>query len=199
MSNKPMPKQIRSSVLKAVVSGIKNSATTTANANAKGASKTKDSPSVPSFLAKAPTHKGYPILAFQSQPLWRKWLSAHHTAVPNGIFLQIYKKKSGVPTVTYAEALDEALCFGWIDSVKCSYGDDGKSFVQRFSPRRAKGSIWSQVNQQHVARLISEGKMAAAGLDAIEVAKQNGQWAKAYPPVRKNGGTLGKGQDKSTR
>jgi uncharacterized protein YdeI (YjbR/CyaY-like superfamily) len=120
--------------------------------------------------------KETPILAFETPAAWRAWLDAHH--VDGGVvYLRLFKKASGKPTITYAEALDEALCYGWIDSTKESY--DAESFLQRFSIRKAR-SVWSKVNREHVARLIADGKMQPAGLAAIEEAKRNGQWEKAY-------------------
>ena len=89
-----------------------------------------------------------------------------------------YKKKnSGYPTVTYKEAVDEALCFGWIDGQSQSL--DELAYLQRFTPRRAK-SIWSKINTEHVARLVKEGKMDPAGLAQVEAAKKDGRWQKAY-------------------
>lgn len=93
------------------------------------------------------------------------------------LLLQIYKKDSGVPSVTYAEALDQALCFGWIDGQKLPF--DTNSWVQKFTPRRAK-SGWSKINVAHVERLIQEGQMTSAGLKEVEAAKADGRWATAY-------------------
>jgi len=121
-------------------------------------------------------YKGLPVLAFETQGAWREWLDGHHQE-SSGLWLRIFKKASGHATVTYAEALDEALCFGWIDSTKAASDDD--SFLQRFSPRKPR-SIWSKVNREHVARLIEAGKMQPAGLAVIEAAKANGQWDAAY-------------------
>lgn len=121
-------------------------------------------------------YKGLPVLAFETQAAWREWLDAHYTEA-SGLWLRIFKKASGYPTVTYAEALDEALCYGWIDSTKAA--GDADSFLQRFSPRKPR-SIWSKVNREHVARLIEAGKMQRAGLAVIEAAKANGQWEAAY-------------------
>ena len=99
-----------------------------------------------------------------------------HTRAP-GLLLRIYKKDSGVPSVTYAEALDQALCFGWIDGQKLPF--DAKSWVQKFSRRRAK-SGWSKKNVAHVDRLIREGQMTPAGLKEVQAAKADGRWAAAY-------------------
>jgi len=125
------------------------------------------------------TFKDQPILAFESQAAFRDWLDRNH-ANAGAFWLRIYKKGSNTPTVTYAEALDEALCYGWIDSTKQAY--DAESFLQRFSARKPR-SVWSQVNRDHVARLIEAGKMQPPGLRVIEEAKRNGQWEKAYAPA----------------
>ncbi len=117
-----------------------------------------------------------PIIAFESQSRWAKWLAENH-AQPTGIWLRIFKKASGVVSVTYVEALDKALCYGWIDGQANKY--DERSWLQKFTPRRKK-SIWSKVNTQHVERLIKAGKMKAAGLKEIEAAKQDGRWQQAY-------------------
>ncbi len=117
-----------------------------------------------------------PIIAFESPPEWAEWLAANHTQA-TGIWLRFFKKSSGVTSISYAEALDEALCYGWIDGQANKY-DDG-SWLQKFTPRRKK-SIWSKINTQHVERLVKEGKMKAAGLKVIEAAKQDGRWQQAY-------------------
>jgi uncharacterized protein YdeI (YjbR/CyaY-like superfamily) len=98
-------------------------------------------------------------------------------AQAHGLLLRIYKKGSGVPSITYAEALDQALCFGWIDGQKLPF--DANSWVQKFTPRRAK-SGWSKINVAHVDRLIQAGQMTAAGLSQVEAAKADGRWATAY-------------------
>jgi uncharacterized protein YdeI (YjbR/CyaY-like superfamily) len=121
-----------------------------------------------------------PILPFASAADWRAWLEEHHATSP-GLWIRIYKKAAGVPSVDYAGALDEALCYGWIDSTKRSYDD--ASFLQRFSPRKAR-SAWSKVNRDHVARLEAEARIAPAGLAAIEEARRNGQWEAAYDGSR---------------
>jgi len=95
----------------------------------------------------------------------------------NGIWLRIFKKVSGEKTITYDEALDEALCFGWIDGQKKTY--DEKSWLQKFTPRRSK-SIWSKRNKARVALLIEEKRMQPSGLKEIETAKKDGRWDKAY-------------------
>lgn len=118
----------------------------------------------------------YKIITFASQAAFRQWLAAHSTTTP-GIWLKIYKKASGIKTVTYAEALDEALCYGWIDGQKKSY--DEQSFLQKFTPRRAR-SMWSKRNIEHIERLTSAGLMTAGGVAEVEKAKADGRWAAAY-------------------
>ena len=117
-----------------------------------------------------------PTLSFATSRAWRTWLEKNHTK-SDGIWLRIYKKDSGKKTVTYAEALDEALCYGWIDGQKKGY--DADSFLQKFTPRRPK-SMWSKRNQEHVQRLIKEKRMTAAGQAQINAAKKDGRWKQAY-------------------
>ena len=119
-------------------------------------------------------------LAFKSGAGFRAWLLQNHDRC-EGIWLRIYRKDSGKPTVAYAEALDQALCFGWIDGLRKSY--DRFSFIQRFTPRRAR-SVWSKLNTQHVERLTASGLMMPAGLLAVEAAKSDGRWESAYSPAR---------------
>lgn len=119
-----------------------------------------------------------PILLFGDQRSWEDWLEANHDASP-GVRLQIAKKQSGVVSVTYDEALESALCYGWIDNRKEALDD--KTWLQRFTSRGAK-SIWSKINKEKAELLIANGRMKPAGLKAIEAAKQNGQWDKAYEP-----------------
>ena len=107
-------------------------------------------------------------------------MRANHSRAPE-LWLKVHKKGSGLPTVTVAEALDVMLCWGWIDGLKKSF--DEKSFLQRYTPRRAK-SIWSQVNRVHVARLIEAGRMTPHGQAQIDAAKQDGRWDAAYAPIR---------------
>jgi len=116
------------------------------------------------------------ILSFRSSLEFRKWLAANHRQ-SDGIWLRIFKKDSGEPTVTYAEALDEALCFGWIDGLKQS--QDEVSWRQRFTPRRPK-SGWSKINTRHAQRLIKAGRMKPAGQAQIDAAKKDGRWTAAY-------------------
>src|SRR5215470_333308 len=100
----------------------------------------------------------------------------NHAREPE-IWLSIFKKGSGVPSITIAEALDVVLCWGWIDGIRKAF--DERSYLQRYTPRRKK-SIWSQINREHVARLTKAGKMTAFGLAQVEAAKADGRWAKAY-------------------
>jgi uncharacterized protein YdeI (YjbR/CyaY-like superfamily) len=102
------------------------------------------------------------ILPFKNQVEWRLWLEGHHLTLVEGIWLQLYKKGSSLPSVTYAEALDEALCFGWIDGQKKSF--DGESLLQKFTPRR-KRSLWSRVNIGHIERLESLGLLRNKNFD----------------------------------
>ena len=120
------------------------------------------------------------IRAFSNQAAFEKWLRANHHREPE-LWLKIFKKASGVPTVTYAEALDVALCWGWIDGLKKSFDD--QAFIQRFTPRQRK-SVWSQINRGHVARLIEAGRMTEHGQRQIDAAKADGRWAAAYAPIR---------------
>ena len=117
-----------------------------------------------------------PILDCESQSDWIAWLEDHHDTSP-GVRLQIAKKNSGRRSVSYAEAVDTALCYGWIDGQRGALDD--KFFLQRFRPRRPK-SVWSKLNRAKVTKLISEGKMQPAGLKQIEAAKKDGRWDAAY-------------------
>jgi uncharacterized protein YdeI (YjbR/CyaY-like superfamily) len=118
----------------------------------------------------------YKIIAFKSSAAWRRWLDQNHDKV-DGVWLRLYKKASSIPTVSYAEALDQALCYGWIDGQKKSY--DEVSFLQKFTPRRTK-SVWSKRNVGHISRLTERGLMMPAGLAEVERAKEDGRWAAAY-------------------
>jgi uncharacterized protein YdeI (YjbR/CyaY-like superfamily) len=121
------------------------------------------------------------IKAFADQPAFEAWLRANH-ATATEVWLQIHKAASGLPSVTYAEALDVALSWGWIDSQKKSLG--AASWVQRFCPRRPR-SIWSQKNREHVERLIAAGRMQPEGLGQVEAAKADGRWDHAYAGASK--------------
>lgn len=118
------------------------------------------------------------ILAFNSSNEWERWLAKnHHRSL--GIWLRFYKKDSDVPSVSYNDALDEALCYGWIDGQLKPY--DGKSWLRKFTPRR-KRSLWSKRNIEHVHRLLITGRMRPAGLQEVNAAKADGRWKKAYDP-----------------
>jgi uncharacterized protein YdeI (YjbR/CyaY-like superfamily) len=123
-----------------------------------------------------PKLKEEPVLAFETLKQWEAWL-AKHFGEPQGLWLRLYKKGSGAKSVTYAEALDGALCYGWIDAQKNKL--DAQSWLQRFCPRKPKGN-WSKVNVGHAERLIKDKRMKAAGLAAVEAAKEDGRWKAAY-------------------
>jgi uncharacterized protein YdeI (YjbR/CyaY-like superfamily) len=117
-------------------------------------------------------------LRFRAPAEFRRWLAANHRRSA-GIWLRIYKKDSQEPSVTYAEALDEALCFGWIDAQK-QRGDDS-SWLQRFTPRRPR-SGWSKINTEHAERLMRAGQMTASGRAEVDAAKKDGRCTAAYDP-----------------
>ncbi|MCT4559887.1 MAG: YdeI/OmpD-associated family protein [Crocinitomicaceae bacterium] len=116
--------------------------------------------------------KGYPTFYASSKGNWRQWLMEHH-AKEERIWLIYYKKDTGKPSLTWSEAVDEALCFGWVDSTKKTI--DEERYMQLFSPRK-KNSTWSAVNKKKVAILEAEGLMHPAGMACIEMAKKNGMW-----------------------
>lgn len=120
------------------------------------------------------------IRSFKSESAFEAWLSKHH-ARETELWLRIYKKDSGKATVTNAQAIDVALCWGWIDGLR--KGFDEMSFLQRFTPRRPK-SVWSQINRDHVARLTALGRMTAHGQRHVDAAKADGRWDAAYAPMR---------------
>ncbi len=120
-----------------------------------------------------------PILPFADADVWETWLIAN--AACKGLWLKIAKKDSGIATVTYVEALDVALCHGWIDGQIRRY--DGDYFLQRFTPRRPK-SLWSKINIGKVERLIAEGRMRTGGQREIDAAKADGRWDAAYDSPR---------------
>ena len=129
-----------------------------------------------SHVGKSPLPAAPGPRTFRSSEELRSWLAREHTRAP-GILVRIYKKDSGVRSITYAEALDQALCFGWIDGQKLPF--DANSWVQKFTPRRAK-SRWSKLNVAHVGRLVRDGQMMPAGLAEVAAAKADGRWAAAY-------------------
>ena len=117
-----------------------------------------------------------PVLPFETKKKWADWLAKQHDK-SGGVWLKLAKKDSGIRSVTYEEALDIALCYGWIDGQK--NGFDDKSWLQKFTPRGSK-SIWSKINTEKADRLIASGEMKPAGLKAIETAKKDGRWEAAY-------------------
>jgi uncharacterized protein YdeI (YjbR/CyaY-like superfamily) len=118
------------------------------------------------------------ILAFESAREWERWLSKNHNRT-EGVWLRFFKKDSAIPSVSYGEALDGALCYGWIDGQLKPY--DEKSWLRKFTPRRAK-SLWSKRNIDHIARLTEAGRMKPSGATEVEAAKADGRWEKAYDP-----------------
>jgi uncharacterized protein YdeI (YjbR/CyaY-like superfamily) len=119
-------------------------------------------------------------LAFATQQDWEAWLDEHHAETP-GLWLKIAKQAAGRPSVTYAEALESALCYGWIDGQKASFDD--AHWLQKFTPRRAR-SGWSRVNREKATALIAAGRMRPAGLNEVERAKADGRWDAAYDSQR---------------
>lgn len=117
---------------------------------------------------------------FKSAQAFDTWLKQHHATSP-GLWLQIAKRRAGEASVTYPEAVEIALCWGWIDSQK--KGLDDQYFLQRFTPRRVR-SVWSKVNVDKVAALIEAGRMQAPGLAQVEAAQADGRWAQAYDGAR---------------
>ncbi len=117
-----------------------------------------------------------PTISFESQKSWERWLEANPGS--KGVWLKIAKKASGIPTVTITEAIDVALCFGWIDGQR--RGLDETWYLQRFTPRRPR-SRWSEINVEKVRLLTEEGRMRPAGLAEVEKAKADGRWDDAYP------------------
>ena len=119
-----------------------------------------------------------PILEFADGTAWHGWLDEQHGSPP-GAWLKIAKKGSGQATLTYAEALEEALCYGWIDGQKAPHDD--RYWLQRFTPRGPR-SKWSEINRGRVTNLIEQGRMKPAGIAQVEAAKQDGRWEAAYSP-----------------
>lgn len=120
------------------------------------------------------------IKSFRTEAAFEAWLRRNH-ARETELWVRIYKKDSGVPSITNAQALDVALCWGWIDGVRKAL--DTRSYLQRYTPRRAK-SVWSQINRDHVARLTAGGRMTAHGQAQVDAAKADGRWGAAYAPIR---------------
>ena len=116
------------------------------------------------------------VVQLKTQKDWEKWLEKNH-GQPDGVWLKFAKKASGETTLNYAEALDVALCYGWIDSQTKKF--DEKFYLQKFSPRRAR-SVWSKNNRDKIEKLIVAGKMRPSGLAQVSAAKADGRWDKAY-------------------
>jgi uncharacterized protein YdeI (YjbR/CyaY-like superfamily) len=117
-----------------------------------------------------------PVRLFKDQSAWSAWLEKNHRG-STGIWLRLAKKNSGLKSVAYVEALETALCYGWIDGHKRPESEE--AWLQKFCPRSAK-SIWSKINREKALALIEAGRMASAGHEAIEQAKSNGRWDSAY-------------------
>lgn len=122
-----------------------------------------------------------PVKSFRSPQQWSDWLAKNHGR-KRGLWLRFFRKHSQVGGPTYAEALDEALCHGWIDGRVKKYDD--LSWIQKFTPRGPK-SVWSKRNIEHVKRLKKAGRMTAAGMDAVALAQADGRWDRAYDPPSK--------------
>jgi uncharacterized protein YdeI (YjbR/CyaY-like superfamily) len=120
------------------------------------------------------------IKSFRTEAAFATWLRANH-ARETELWLKVHKKDSGLPTVTCAQALDVALCWGWIDGIRKAF--DERSFLQRYTPRRAR-SVWSQINRDHVARLTAASRMTPHGQRQVDAAKADGRWDAAYAPIR---------------
>lgn len=120
------------------------------------------------------------IKSFANEMAFERWLAAHHDVEPE-IWIKIHKLSSGQASVTPAQALDVVLCWGWIDGIR--KGFDERSFLQRYCPRGPR-SRWSEINRDHVARLIAAGRMTPHGQRQVDAAKADGRWAAAYAPQR---------------
>ena len=123
-----------------------------------------------------PVKTDLPVVHFEKAEILDDWLEKNHMN-SSGIWLRIFKKNSGILSINYDQALDEALCFGWIDGQVKSYDD--KSYIQKFTPRRAR-SMWSKRNIEHVKRLENEGRMKPSGIKEAEAAKSDGRWDRSY-------------------
>ncbi len=117
-----------------------------------------------------------PVMTFESTDAWDAWLAAHHADSP-GLWLKIAKKGAAGTTISYSDALDVALCHGWIDGQKGRHDDE--HWLQRFTPRKP-GSNWSKINTERAAALIASGRMRPAGLREVERAQADGRWEQAY-------------------
>jgi uncharacterized protein YdeI (YjbR/CyaY-like superfamily) len=126
----------------------------------------------------ADIRQGLPIIAFSSAAEWERWLDENHAAT-TGVWIKFARKASGIPTVTYAEAVEAALCYGWIDGQAAPFDDT--HHLQRFTPRTPR-SRWSKINRSRALDFIAAGRMKPAGLAAIEQARRDGRWDRAYEP-----------------
>ena len=131
-------------------------------------------------MKKQDTSKELPVMLFAQQTDWQTWLAVNH-ATSTGLWLRLAKKKAALVSVTYPEAVEVALCYGWIDGQTKTY--DAESWIQKFTPR-GKKSIWSKINRAKAEALIASGQMQPAGLRAVESAKQDGRWDAAYDSPR---------------
>ena len=120
------------------------------------------------------------IKSFRTEAAFERWMRANH-ARETELWVRIHRKRAGVPTITSGEALDVALCWGWIDGIRKAF--DERSFLQRYTPRRAR-SVWSQINREHIARLTAAGRMSPHGQRQVDAAKADGRWDAAYAPIR---------------
>jgi uncharacterized protein YdeI (YjbR/CyaY-like superfamily) len=121
----------------------------------------------------------HPLIPFASQAEWEAWMHANHDAYPDGIRVKMAKKATGIQSITHPEALEIALCFGWIDGQARRIDDEW--FAQRFLPRR-KRSMWSRINREKATALIESGLMQPSGLREVERARADGRWDAAYEP-----------------
>ncbi|MFK4447247.1 uncharacterized protein YdeI (YjbR/CyaY-like superfamily) [Caballeronia udeis] len=121
-----------------------------------------------------------PVLACETRAAWAAWLAKNHLA-SKGIWLRLAKKTADTPSVSYAEAIEVALCYGWIDGQKKT--DNEHFWLQRFTARSAK-SMWSKINRDKATTLIASGQMKAAGMKEIERARNDGRWDAAYDSAR---------------
>ena len=118
----------------------------------------------------------FPIIAFDSPRRFGTWLTKNHGS-SDGIWLRLYKKDSGAKSITYSQAVEQALCYGWIDGQGKRH--DAASWLVKFTPRRSR-SAWSKINVGRAEALIASGKMKPAGLVQVEAAKRDGRWQRAY-------------------
>jgi uncharacterized protein YdeI (YjbR/CyaY-like superfamily) len=125
----------------------------------------------------------FPTLSFKTQKAFLAWLAKNHAKAP-GVWLKLSKKASGIKSITYVEAVEAALCYGWIDGQAKSIDDT--AWLQKYTPRRPK-SIWSKINRDKAEALIKDGRMNPAGLAAVEAARKDGRWGAAYESPSKAG------------